>query len=85
MLSFENTIISRAEDNHAKLKRALRLFAENLKKMINVIEILLKNERSEYLIAHEEAKTRLLRSCSVVALINLRIFISFFALRLIRK
>jgi hypothetical protein len=85
MLSFENTITSRAEDDHAKLKRALRSFAENLKKMINVIELLLKNERSEYLIAHEEAKTRLSRSCSVVALINLQIFISLFALRLIRK
>jgi hypothetical protein len=73
MLSFENIIISRFEEEHAKLKRALETFTEDLKKMINVIELILKNERSKYLIAHEEEKARLSRSCLIVALKNLQI------------
>jgi hypothetical protein len=85
MLSFENTIISRAEDDHAKLKRSLESSTDNLKKVINVIELLLKNQRSEYLIAHEETKARLSRRCAIATLTNLQIFISSFALRLIRK
>ncbi len=85
MLSFGNIITSRGEDDHAKLKRALKSSVEDLKKMITVIELLLKNERSEYLLAHEEAKTRCSTSCSIYALKNLQIFISPHALRLIRK
>jgi hypothetical protein len=84
MLSFDNTIISRAEEGHERLKRALETSTEDLKKMINVIELILKNERAEFMIAHEEAKTRLSRSCNVTSLKNLQIFISSYALKLIR-
>jgi hypothetical protein len=85
MLSFENITTSRFEGGHAKLKRALKTFIEDLKKIVNVIELILKNERSKYLIAHEEEKARLPRSCLIAALKNLQVFISFHALKLIRK
>jgi hypothetical protein len=85
MLSFDNNITSRVEDDHFKLKRVLDIFIDDLKKMINVIELILKNERSEYLIAHEETKTRHSRACSIAAFKHLRTFISLFALKLIRK
>jgi hypothetical protein len=85
MLSFDNTIISRAEDEHARLKRALETSTSDLKKVINVIELMLKNERAEYLVAHEEIKSRLSISCSIAALKKLHDYISSYALRLIRK
>jgi hypothetical protein len=53
--------------------------------MINVIELILKMKRREYLIAHEEVKTHLSRNFVFIALINLQIFISLFTLKLIRK
>jgi hypothetical protein len=37
------------------------------------------------LIVHEEAKTRVFKECAIFDLKNLRIYISFYALRLIRK
>lgn len=58
----DNITRSRVEGEHFKLKRALDKFTEDLKKMIHVIELILKKERSKYLIAHEEIKTRLSRS-----------------------
>ncbi len=85
MLSFDNITTSRDEDDHFKLKRVLKSFVENLKKMITIIEMLLKNERSKYFFAHEEAKTRCSTSCSIYALKNLQIFINSHALKLIRK
>jgi hypothetical protein len=75
MLFFNKTIISRAEEDYERLKRALETLTEDLKKMINVIELILKNERAEFIIAHEETKTRLSRSCNVTSLKNLQIFI----------
>jgi hypothetical protein len=85
MLSFDNTITTRTEDEHAQLKRALKSFVDDLKKMIKIIELMLKNQKAEYLIAHEEAKTRVFKECAISDLKNLRIYISFYALRLIRK
>jgi hypothetical protein len=85
MLSFDNIIISRVEDEHSQLKQALKSFVEDLKKMIKIIELMLKNQRAEYLIAHEKAKTRVSKECAIFDAKNLRIYISSYALRLIRK
>jgi hypothetical protein len=85
MLSFNNITISKAEDEHSQLKRALKSSVEDFKKMIKVIELMLKNQKAEYLIAHEEAKTRVFKKCAIFDLKNLRIYISSYALRLIRK
>jgi hypothetical protein len=85
MLSFENIIISRFEERHAKVKKAFETFIGDLKKVINVIELLLKNEESNYLIVYEEEKARLSRNCFIVALKNLQIYINSYVLKLIRK
>ncbi len=85
MLSSDNIIISKAEEEHALLKRSLRSSVEDLNKIIKIIELMLKNPRSEYLIAHEEDKTRVFKECALSDLKNLRAYISFLALRLIRK
>lgn len=85
MLSFDNIITSRVEEEHVKLKRVLRTSISDFKKMINVIELMLKNEKFEYRITHEKAKTKLSRSCSILIMKNLHVFISFYVLRLIRK
>jgi hypothetical protein len=68
ILSFDNIITFRAKEDHVKLKRALKTFIEDLKKVINVIELLLKNERSKYLFAHEDAKTRTSINYNIYAL-----------------
>jgi hypothetical protein len=85
MLSFDNIITFRAEEDHVKLKRALKTFIEDLKKVINVIELLLKNERSKYLLAYEDAKARISINCNIYALKHFQTFISFYVLKLIRK
>jgi hypothetical protein len=85
MLSFDNIITFRDEDDHVKLKRVLKSSIEDFKKMITIIELFLKNERSKYFLVHEEAKTRCSTNCSIYALKNLQIFINFHALKLIRK
>jgi hypothetical protein len=85
MLLFDNIITSRVEKEHFKLKRALRTSIDDLKKMINVIKLVLKNEKFEYRIEHEEVKNKLSRSYSILIMKNLHVFISSYALRLIRK
>ncbi len=45
-LSFDNTTTSKAEDEHSQLKRALKSSVEDLKKMIKIIELMLKNQKN---------------------------------------
>jgi hypothetical protein len=85
MLFFNNNIISRVENDYVKLKRALKTSIENFKKIINIIDLLLKNQRSVYIIAHEKFKSRLAKECTREALQNLQKFYNSYALRLIRK
>jgi hypothetical protein len=84
-MSFENITTSRAEEEHVKLKKALNVSTKDLKRVVNVIEFILKNERAEYLIAEKEVKTRFSRNCSVTALSNLHEVVNSYALRLICK
>jgi Tfp pilus assembly protein PilN len=83
-MTFGNTTTSRAEGGHVKLKRALGTSIDDLKQVVEVIELLLKNQRAEYVIAHEEAKTRVPQSCKLVTLQKLQ-GISHHALKLIRQ
>jgi hypothetical protein len=50
ILHFETTMIFRSEDEHAQLKRHLRAFIDDLKTMMNNINLLLKNEIHDHLI-----------------------------------
>jgi hypothetical protein len=85
MLFFDNNITFRVEDDHFKLKRALETSIEDLKKMINVINLLLKDQRLAYIVTHEEFKSRLARNCIIDIFQNLQRFVSSYALRLILK
>jgi hypothetical protein len=53
--------------------------------MINVVYLMLKNQRSNYIIAHEEFKTRLSRKIAVEAFQHLQVFVSSYALKLVRQ
>ncbi len=85
MLSFDNNFTSRVEDVHSKLKRTLKIFIDDFKKVINIIKLILKNEKTKYFIAHENAKTRISRNCDIIAFEYVQDFISFYALKLINK
>lgn len=85
MLSFDNIITSRSENDHSELKRALKSFVDDLKKIVTVLEFLLKKKKSKYVLAREEAKTRYSKNCSIVTFNNFHVFISPYALKLMRK
>jgi hypothetical protein len=59
MLHFEITVSSRDEKKHSMLKRQLESSIDDLKTMINEINLLLMNEYHNYLLKFEEAKMRL--------------------------
>jgi hypothetical protein len=60
MLHFDITVTSRDERAHAVLKRQLESSIENLKTMMNEINLLLINEQHNYLIDINDAKLRYL-------------------------
>ena len=59
ILHFNNNAISRSEDDHAMLKRNLRFSIDDLKKIINCIDLMLLNQRNDYIIVFEETKMHL--------------------------
>jgi hypothetical protein len=59
MLHFDITVSSRDERRHAVLKRQLNSSIDDLKTMIDEINLLLMNEYHNYLLKFEEAKIRL--------------------------
>lgn len=81
MLHFENVATSRAEDDHSALKRQLRLFTDDLKTMIDNIDLLLKNQYQEYRIVIDEAKSRIPHHIRISIFRDLLVLISSFALR----
>jgi hypothetical protein len=85
MLSFDNIFTSSDEDYRSKMKRALRTFIDDMKKIIDDLKLLVNAKRMKYYIAREDARIRISRSCDIIALQNLTNFISFYALKLIRK
>ncbi len=60
MLHFDITVTSRDEKAHAMLKRQLESSIENLKTVMNEINLLLINEQHNYLIDINDAKLRYL-------------------------
>jgi hypothetical protein len=58
ILHFEIITISRDEDSHAILKRQLKSSSEDLKTMINAINLLLMNEYQNYRLKLKDEKTR---------------------------
>ncbi len=60
ILHFDIIVTSRDEKAHAMLKRQLESFTENLKTVMNEINLLLINEQHNYLIDINDAKLRYL-------------------------
>ncbi len=58
VLHFDTTMTSRDESEHAVLKRQLKSSIDDLKTMMNEINLLLINEHHNYLIEMKEAKMR---------------------------
>jgi hypothetical protein len=85
MLSFDNIFISSNEDYHSKLKRALKTFINDMKKIIDDLKLLVNAKKMKYYIVRENAKIQISRNCDIIALQNLTNFINFYALKLIRK
>jgi hypothetical protein len=85
MLSFDNIFIFSDEDYRSKLKRALRTFIDDMKKIIDDLKLLVNAKRMKYYIVRENAKIRISRNCDIIALQDLTNFINFYALKLIRK
>lgn len=85
MLFFYHSTASCAEDSHAKLKRVLRIFIDDLRQIVQIIELLLKHERTKYFIAHEKAKSRVSKNYAIDTLKNLQLYVSSYALWLIFK
>lgn len=58
-LHFNNHATSRSEGSHAKLKRDLTSSIGDLKTVVDSLELLLINQYQDYVLALEDAKTRL--------------------------
>ncbi len=58
VLHFDTTLTSRDEDEHAVLKRQLESSIDDLKTMMNKINLLLINEHHNYQIEKKEARMR---------------------------
>jgi hypothetical protein len=85
MLSFDNIFIFSDEDYRLKLKRALKIFIDDMKKIIDDLKLFANTKRMKYYIAREDARIRISRSYDIIALQNLTDFINLYALKLIRK
>lgn len=77
---FGNTATSRSESGHAKLKRELVVSTGNLKQVVDKISLLLRNERSDYLLRYESDKDRVPNNLANNFLKPLKRYVSSYAL-----
>ncbi len=78
---FGNNFTLRGEEGHAMLKSSLSFSINDLKKVVDCIELLLLNQRNDYVIILEKAKMRLATDLWLSILRDLYAQITFFALR----
>ncbi len=81
LLHFETITTSRDEDAHFVLKRQLRTSIEDIKTMINDINLLLINEYTAYLMKINDDKIRLLMKLRKSIFQNLAAFVIIYVLR----
>lgn len=79
-LYFETIVMSRKEEAYAALKQNLDISTNNLKIVMNNINLLLKNQRHNYLIAFDEAKMHFLIKLQINIFRNLLTFVTPYAL-----
>jgi len=63
------------------LKRNLRFSTDDLKKIVDCIELMLLNQRNDYLIVFDEAKMRLAHDLRLSIFRDLHAQVTLFALR----
>ncbi len=78
---FDIIVTSREEDAHAILKRNLITFIEDLKIMMNNLNLLLINQRHDYLIEFANVKIRYSLQCRIDLFQNIFAFVTSYALR----
>jgi hypothetical protein len=83
VLHFNTTITSRDESDHFTLKKRLSFSIEDLKTMMNDIDLLLKNELHNYHLALEKAKIRFFMSFRKSIFQNLIAYVIFHVLKMI--
>ncbi len=81
VLTFDNHAILRSEEDHSMLKRNLRFITDDLKKIVDCIELMLLNQRNDYLIVFDEVKMRLAHDLRLPIFRDLHAQIILFALR----
>ena len=81
MLHFDTTSTSKGEGAHAVLKKNLIISTENLKTVIENLNLMLINQRHDYLIAAKKAKIRYSMNLKIDAFRNLIAFVISYALK----
>ena len=81
ILHFNNNATSRSEGGHAVLKRNLGFSIGDLKEVVDCIDLMLLNQRNDYIIAFEEAKMRLAHDLRLPIFRDLHAKVTPFALR----
>jgi hypothetical protein len=85
IMHFDIIVTSREKDAHAMLKRNLITFIDDLKIMMNNLNLLLINQRHDYLIEFENVKIRYSLQCRIDLFQNIFAFVTFYVLRKILK
>ncbi len=80
-MHFDIIVISKEESAYAMLKRNLITFIDDLKIMINNLNLLLINQRYDYLIEFKNAKIRYSLQCRINLFQNIFAFVTSYALR----
>ncbi len=85
MLSFNNIFIFFDEDYHLNMKRVLKIFIDDIKKIIDDLKLFANAKKIKYYIIREDTKIWISRKCDIIILQNLTNFINFYTMNLIRK
>jgi hypothetical protein len=84
-MHFDIIVTSKEKDAHAMLKRNLITFIDDLKIMMNNLNLLLINQRHDYLIEFENVKIRYSLQCRIDFFQNIFVFVTSYVLRKILK
>lgn len=80
-MHFETIVTSRDKDEHSILKRQLETSTDDLKTMMNEINLLLINKMHNYSIVFDEVKTRLFNDFCMLIFQRLITYVTFYILR----
>jgi glycerol-3-phosphate dehydrogenase len=84
-MHFDIIVTFREKDAHAMLKRNLIIFIDDFKIIMNNLNLLLINQRYDYLIEFENVKIRYSLQCRIDFFQNIFAFVTLYVLRKILK